>query len=215
MLLAIDTATAFAGLALYSPDVVWAEESWYAARNHSVTLTPRLNQMLTTIKVKVSDLEAIVVSLGPGSYTGVRVAAAIAKGLALPHQIPIIGVPTLDVTAYPFRHNSSPVVAVAEAGRKRVLAAHYAQTTQGWRQTVSPATYTIEELANSFTKTVLITGELKTEDLAYLQAKDIQVAAAFERVRRPSILAHLGQLKLDTMDPSQFVPIEPIYLSDP
>lgn len=218
MLLAIDTATAFAGLALFSPDGVWAEDSWYAARNHSVTLMPRLHQMLATIKVKVSDLDAIVVSLGPGSYTGVRVAAAIAKGLALPHQTPVVGIPTLDVTAYPFRHNLDPVIAVAEAGRKRVLAARYAHTEPGWQQTVPPATFTIEELAASFSDRVLITGELRAEDLAYFQAmsvKNIQVAPAFERVRRPSVLAHLGWLKLSTMDISKLDPLEPIYLNAP
>ena len=218
MLLAIDTATEFAGLALYSPEAIWAEDVWYAARNHSVTLMPRLHRMLVTVNVKIADLEAVVVSLGPGSYTGVRVAAAIAKGLALPFQLPVIGIPTLDVTAYPFRHHPNLVVVVAQAGRKRILSAQYGQTEAGWQQLVPPAIFTIADLVASLDKEILLTGELRPEELKFvqeIQGKSIQIADVCDRVRRPSILAHLGHQKFAEAEGGHLSQVEPIYLNDP
>ncbi len=96
MLLAIYTATDFAGLALYDEDTLWAEEIWPAARNHTVEVMPRLRRMLQKAKITLSELEGIAVSVGPGSFTGVRIAIAMAKGLALPHNLSVIG---YDVTS--------------------------------------------------------------------------------------------------------------------
>ncbi|MEM7028826.1 MAG: tRNA (adenosine(37)-N6)-threonylcarbamoyltransferase complex dimerization subunit type 1 TsaB [Chloroflexota bacterium] len=218
MLLAIDTATDFAGLALYDRNCVWDEEVWFAARNHTVTLMPRLNTMLASVRCDIADLEAIVVSLGPGSYTGVRIAVSVAKGLALPHGLPVVGIPTLDVTAYPHRTQSRPVIAVAQAGRKRLLAAPYLQQDEGWAQIHPPAIYTIEELVASLSDPVLMTGELRAEDIAYIEQREptnIDLLLPFDRVRRPSILAHLGKLKLDNSDNHTLDQLEPIYLNEP
>ena len=84
MLLAIDTATHYAGLALYGEGQVWAEENWRSAMTHSVELMPRIRRMLSTQQVAVEALAGIAVSLGPGSFTGLRIGLAAAKGLALP-----------------------------------------------------------------------------------------------------------------------------------
>ncbi len=218
MFLAIDTATEFAGLALYDEDALWAEEIWHAARNHTVELMPRLNRMLQKAKLKVSELEGIAVSIGPGSYTGVRIGVAVVKGLALPYNLSVIGVPTLDITAYPHREQDLPVVAVAQAGRKRILVAYYGWIDAVWGQAIPPALTTVPQLAQSLTEPVLVTGELDTKAAAYLtkEAKgSLKVVSPLYRVRRPGALAELGVIKLANAEPDDLDGLVPMYLNEP
>src|SRR5262245_13529736 len=144
MILAIDTATLYAGLALYNQDGVQAEESWYAGRNHTVELMPRLVRMLKSAGLQVKDLTALAVSLGPGSFTGLRIGLAVAKGLALPHKLPVVGVPTLEIVVYPFRDQGLPVWPVVQAGRGRILAACYTLKKKEWQLLVEPYLTSIE-----------------------------------------------------------------------
>lgn len=218
MFLAIDTATEFAGLALYDEDTLWAEEIWHAARNHTVELMPRLNRMLQKANLKVSQLEGIIVSIGPGSYTGVRIGVAVTKGLALPYNLSVIGVPTLDIAAYPHRDQDLPVVAVAQAGRKRILVAHYDWVDVVWRQTIPPALTTVPQLAQSLTNPVLVTGELDAEAAAYLAKEtkgSLKVVSPLYRVRRPGALAELGAIKLANAEPDDLDGLVPMYLNEP
>ncbi|OQY48732.1 MAG: tRNA (adenosine(37)-N6)-threonylcarbamoyltransferase complex dimerization subunit type 1 TsaB [Anaerolineaceae bacterium 4572_78] len=217
MILAIDTATSFAGLALYDSDTVWGEEIWYTNRNHTVELLPRLNRMLNTISVSVSKLECIVVSHGPGSYTGVRIAVAVAKGLALPHQIPLVGVSTLDITAYPHKNQPLPVYAMAQAGRKRHLIARYQWHDDVWIQTISPFLTTISDVVVHLTEPILIAGEITAKEANYLQEKlpdFVHVVNPIHRIRRPSILAEIGMTKLNNQSKSDNN-LEPVYLNSP
>lgn len=218
MLLAIDTATEFAGLALYDEDTLWAEEIWHAARNHTVELMPRLNRMLQKANLKVSELEGLAVSIGPGSYTGVRIGVAVAKGLALPYNLSVIGVPTLDIAAYPHRDQDLPVVAVVQAGRKRILVAHYDWIDTVWQQVIPPALTTVPQLAQSLIKPVLVTGELDAKAAAYLakEAKgSLKVVSPLYRVRRPGALAELGAIKLANAEQDDLDGLVPIYLNEP
>lgn len=218
MILAIDTATEFAGLALYNEDSVWAEEIWHAARNHTVELTPRLDRMLKKMNLSVSELEAIAVCVGPGSYTGVRIGVAVAKGLALPHNLSVVGISTLDITAYPHQEQKQQVVAIAKAGRKRILVAVYKTTRKKWRQIKPPYLTTIVELAKEIDKPSLITGEISARDADYLQKQTnikLEVVGPIHRVRRPGVLAELGSLKLANNEEDDLNSLNPIYLSSP
>ncbi|MBN1935406.1 MAG: tRNA (adenosine(37)-N6)-threonylcarbamoyltransferase complex dimerization subunit type 1 TsaB [Anaerolineae bacterium] len=99
LLLAIDTATHFAGLALYDGDIVRAEQYWLSQNNHSVELMPALVDMLAQQGFAPRDLSAVGVTIGPGSFTGLRIGLSVAKGLAMANKLIILGVPTLDVQA--------------------------------------------------------------------------------------------------------------------
>lgn len=99
LLLAIDTATRFAGLALYDGEIIRAEKYWLSQDNHSVELMPALVDMLAQQGFSPAALAAVGVTIGPGSFTGLRIGLSVAKGLALANRSAILGVPTLDVQA--------------------------------------------------------------------------------------------------------------------
>lgn len=125
MLLAIDTATRVASIALYNSDGVVAELTWRSRENHTVELTAQIVQVMDLARVAKSDLQAIGVALGPGSFTGLRVGMSVAKGLAFGAQIPLLGIPTLDALAHAHAWQSLPIWAVLAAGRGRYSVARY------------------------------------------------------------------------------------------
>ena len=217
MILAIDTATQYAGLALYTPNGLTAEEAWFAGRNHTVELMPRIVRMLTRANVEVSGLTALSVTLGPGSFTGLRIGLAVAKGMALPYKLPVIGVPTLDVVAYPFKDNPLPLWTIVQAGRGRILAACYAgQTGAAWQQTVAPYLTTVEALAATVDTGSICAGEIDQEAAATLeQNPKIRIIPPAARLRRAGYLAEIAAARLEANaqdDPDALVPI---YVSSP
>ncbi len=125
MLLAVDTASRAASIALYSAEGVLAEFSWRSRVNHTVELTPQIVRLLELANTAKGDLRAIGVALGPGSFTGLRVGMSVAKGLAYGAKIPLFGVPTLDVIAHAHAWQSLPVWAILAAGRGRYSVARY------------------------------------------------------------------------------------------
>lgn len=97
LLLAIDTATRLAGVALYNGDAILAESCWLSTNAHSAELMPALATMLEQQRRTAADLTAVAVAIGPGSFTGLRIGLSVAKGLAQATGIPIFGIPTLDI----------------------------------------------------------------------------------------------------------------------
>lgn len=213
MILAIDTATQYAGLALYNDDGVYAEEAWFAGRNHTIELMPRVARMLKSAGLTVPKLTAIAVSLGPGSFTGLRIGLAAAKGMALPHKLPVIGVPTLEFVAYPLKDRKLPVWAIAKAGRGRILAACYGIKENEWQLLTEPYLTTVESLAQHIDSPALCIGEIDRNAADFLQKNthhpaDIVSPAA--RTRRAGYLAEIAAARLaanEQDDPDALVPI--------
>ena len=96
MLLAIDTATRLISLALHDGQTVAAESTWQTDQYHTAELAPQAALLLRRAGVEPSQLQAMAVAIGPGSYTGLRIGLGFAKGLALAQGVPLVGVPTLD-----------------------------------------------------------------------------------------------------------------------
>jgi len=122
--LAIDTATETLGLCLRT-ETATLSISLRLGFNHCETLIPRVERLCVEGEIKASDIHLIVVSLGPGSFTGIRIGLAAAKGLALGACCDIVGVPSLDAHAWRFSGYPYAVVPVIDARKNRFYSAVY------------------------------------------------------------------------------------------
>lgn len=220
MLLAIDTATRIAGLALYEPawGRVLGEETWYSADSHTVELTPRLVRMLAQQGLTPSDLAGLVVSMGPGSYTGLRIGLSLAKGLALSLDLPLVGVPTLDVVAEPHKAQRLPICALLQAGRRRFCAAHYVRHRGRWRRRGPYQLATLDEICDQVTEPTLFCGEIEASQADGIRQRlgaDVAVATPAASLRRAAYLAELGGQRLARGDAHDASQLSPIYLKHP
>ena len=123
MLLALDTSTRSASVALAEGARVVAGRSWFSAVNHTTELMPAVVQLLDSRSVRPHELDAVAVALGPGGFSALRTGMSVAKGLAMTARIPIIGVGSLDLEAFPYRESGLAVCALLEAGRSEAASA--------------------------------------------------------------------------------------------
>lgn len=123
MLLAIDTTTRSASVALFDGTNVVASRSWRSVVNHSAELMPSVIQVLRSRDTTPRSLGAVAVALGPGGFSALRTGLSVAKGMAMASRLPVIGVSSLELEAYPFRCAGRTVCALLEAGRGEVASA--------------------------------------------------------------------------------------------
>ena len=93
MILAIDTSTAMISVALYDGSTILGEFTWKSPNRHSTVLAPAVGSLFRKTGVQFSDLSALAIALGPGSFTSLRIGLAFAKGINAALNIPIVGVP--------------------------------------------------------------------------------------------------------------------------
>jgi tRNA threonylcarbamoyladenosine biosynthesis protein TsaB len=189
LLLALDTSTSTASVALFDGQRVLSEATWLAGREHSTRLLVEVEVAFDRIGRRSEELTGLVVAIGPGSFTGVRVAVSVAKGMAAGLALPLWGVSTLDVVACAAGPVELPVRAVVEAGRGRYVTALYRDG-----QCVQPAALaTLEQLAALLTERTLVIGELTAEARAHLaQHPDVVLPSSAAVARRAGFLAELG-----------------------
>ena len=124
-LLGIETATASQSVALLEDQQVLAEACWSGPGMGGGTLLPRIDSLLQRAGLRPGSVDAVAVSVGPGSFTGVRVGLATAKGFALGTNAKLFGVSTLEALAAGYGLRQGTVCAVLHAGRGEVYAAFY------------------------------------------------------------------------------------------
>lgn len=119
-ILGIDSSSLVASVALVEEDKLLAEYTVNFKKTHSQTLLPMLDEIIRMTDTDLETLDAIAISSGPGSFTGLRIGAATAKGLGLALQKPLIGVPTLEATAYNIFATESSICPIMDARRNQV-----------------------------------------------------------------------------------------------
>jgi len=220
MLLAMDTSTKQAGIALYEgARGLVAEYNWHSANRHTEELMPAVAQMLAQAGVAPGALRAVAIALGPGSFTGLRVGLAAAKGLALAHGLTLLGIPTLDVVAYPHQAQPVPVIAVLQAGRGRVYWAPYAHGPGGWAAQEPPRLSTVPELANTVVRPLMFVGEVSTAEretlISWAGGARANFLPSALSLRRAGYLAELGWRRFDAGEADDPASLSPIYLQQP
>ena len=125
LLLAIDSATPVAGVALWGDGRILREEYSDYKQTHSRDLMPMVDRILGSCRVDIEEISALGVSIGPGSFTGLRIGLATVKGLAMAANLPVVGISTLEMMAHNFAHNSALVCPLLDARKNEVYTAFF------------------------------------------------------------------------------------------
>lgn len=148
--LAIDTTTKFIKLALYDTETFLKADLSEPSENSQATeLVPLVDTFLSENNIKVENLDKIIVNLGPGPYTSLRIGIATAKALALPHGIEVVGVNTFDVIKYLEKENLTKDFAIILYNTKKQAYVEYKQEYK---------VVNTEDLSNAFHKETIFLG---------------------------------------------------------
>jgi len=120
-ILAIESSAKAASVALVEDGRLIAQNTQHAGLTHSKTILPMIHSLLQDIGMGIADIDQIAVAHGPGSFTGIRIGVATAKGLAMGADKPLIGVSTLEAMAYQAKHLGDGIICpVMNARREQV-----------------------------------------------------------------------------------------------
>jgi tRNA threonylcarbamoyladenosine biosynthesis protein TsaB len=215
MLLALDTATRKIGIALYNGVEILHESVWQSPFHHTTELSPAILESLQRAKISIDEVKSIGLTLGPGSYTGLRIGAAVAKGLAYARKLPLIAISTFEViaAAQPVEADTQ-LAAVIEAGRQRLGVGWFEAGEERWEIARDPELLTAEELSKKIRTRTVICGELDGElrKLLGRKRKNAILASPASSLRRPAYLAELAWERWQAGEVDDPATLSPIYL---
>lgn len=212
LLLAIDTSTEVAGLALYDGATV-SELTWHAGRNQTTSLLPQIQHLLEINGRDLTEVGAVGVAIGPGTFNGLRVGMSIAKGLCYGLGLPLIGIETLDAVAYPHVRTRHPIRAVVPAGRGRVVYADYRYRNGRWVRLSDLRNERMDQLADELVEKTIVAGELPPDLAARLEEHPLVIVPPPAlRVRRPAYLAEVAHRRWLAGETDQLETLEPVYV---
>lgn len=169
MLLAIETATDRASVALGIPGADPLEENVAGARRHAAALVPMIQSLLRRAGGSLDDVTGIVLSDGPGSFTGLRVGASVAKALVHARSLPLWVAPSLMVRAAGVARADEMVLAVAGALRGEVYAAAYRFLPERIHTELTPSVRRPDALVHGGFRPGVVVGEAPADIIAVLE----------------------------------------------
>lgn len=215
LVLGIETATDRLGIAVSRDGQVLAENHLDLGRKHAERILVGLDGMVSDLGLAIAELDAIAVSQGPGSFTGLRIGLAAAKGLALAIGVRLVGVPTLEVLARGAEPWEGPVVACLDARRGEVYFCAYGLGPHGARcldQTIKLGTpHDVADRCRTLEGRVLLvgTGALSVGDAV---GPGVRVGPASLALPRAAIVAAVGTEVLGRGGGGKPDHVEPIYV---
>ena len=124
-ILALDTSTNVATVAILENDVIIGEYSCNRGKTHSQKLMPMIQNLLEKVGLSATDIDAFAASIGPGSFTGLRIGVTTAKAMAFAVQKPVISISTLDALAYNLQMSNALICPMIDARNSQVFTAIY------------------------------------------------------------------------------------------
>lgn len=124
-ILGIESSSLVASVAIVTDDILTAEYTVNLKKTHSQTLLPMIDEVIRMLEIELDTIDAIAVSGGPGSFTGLRIGSATAKGLGLAMKKPLIHVPTVDAMAYGLYGTDGLICPIMDARRNQVYTGLY------------------------------------------------------------------------------------------
>ena len=205
-ILALDSSGLVASVAVVENDNLIAEYTINYKKTHSQTLVPMLDEIRNMIELDMESVDAIAVAAGPGSFTGLRIGSATAKGLGLALKKPIIAVPTVDALAYNLYGSERIICPLMDARRNQVYTGLYEfvreqqNTVYEMKHLVEQCAVDIHEIAdkiNELGKEVIFLGDgvlVFAEILADIIKVPYSFAPACCNRQRAACVATLGEV---------------------
>ena len=150
--LGLDSSGLVAGVALIQDDVLIAEYTTDYKKTHSQTLLPMLDEIVKMTELDLDTIDAIAIASGPGSFTGLRIGSATAKGLGLALKKPLVEVPTLEGLAYNLCGTEGLICPIMDARRGQVYTGIYACADNELKVMEEQMAVPIEELGEKLKK---------------------------------------------------------------
>ena len=218
MLLAIDTSTRYGGVALWNGEHLLSAYSWHSTRNHTAELMPAVDYVLKRAGTRIASLEGIGVALGPGGFSALRVGISAAKGMAIPLDLPVMGVGTLEIEAYPYCGTGLPICPIMDVARGEVATATFRMTRGSWKKTEQERVCSIEEVLESISEPTVLCGEGVSQRSEFLGASLGDNGLIIDFHSPASRLLALGRLatqRLANKDVDALPAVQPLYLRRP
>lgn len=219
LILGIESATSRVGCAIGGHEGVLASAHSGRPRRHAETLAPQIEFLLKQAQIEISEISVVAVDVGPGLYTGLRVGISTAMATAFGLSVPMIGVSSLDLVAFPLRHSNRLIAAAIDARRGELFTAFYRQVPGGLQRVTEPHVVTPDDLYAELQATgteclVVGDGALRYRDQLSTLTK---VEVVDESLAYPSAgslvaLAHAKALREEFVQPAE---ISPLYLRRP
>lgn len=220
--LAIDTSTRFGAVALWSGDALVRTHSWYSRHNHTSELMPAVEAALNASGATVADLTGVIVAQGPGGFSALRSGLGAAKGLAFAASLPLVGVSTVEASAYPHRAAGMLVCALIESGRGIVGWARFQLSDKGqgatWVRRTPDRVTPLEEMLSARGRHTLFCGEgVAAHADAIVEALGAKAHLAIDPapLNRIAGVAELGALRLNAGESDPVASLAPRYLRSP
>jgi tRNA threonylcarbamoyladenosine biosynthesis protein TsaB len=216
LLLCIDTATPQVSVAIGADGAVLAEVRLASGRRHAEHLAPAIEYLCCQLDVDLARLSGIAVGLGPGLFTGLRVGVTTARTMAQALRVPVVGVPSLDLVAYPLRHTNRLVVTVLDARRREVFHARYRPVPGGVQRVTDYEVGAPDDLVADLVAAgddVLLAGEgalRYRQELAEVDRAE-QAGASFA-FPGGGALVELATARMEREDFSSPWDVQPLYL---
>ncbi len=214
LILGFDTATPWGTMALLENDQVIFEISLRAGKGSGEYLLALLQTLLKKAGRKISDIDLITVGTGPGSYTGIRIGLAAAKGLALGTNTKVFGISTLRIIAENARHDSEWIAPLIDARHDFVYAALYQNINQQLQAVETPLYISVKDFAcrlNSIPSVILCGDGSKSYQKIWEQYPNLKAAPSDWDRPYGIAAARIGFSSLNQeqqlqMDPEQLIP---------
>lgn len=178
----------------------------------SESIVPAIDYVLEKTELKASDLDYCVISLGPGSFTGLRLAISAVKAIELAYDVPVYGISTLDMYSYPFENFETPVLSVIDANKNR----YYASFKDNKKIILKDDDWPVENIIKTLKKykKIIISGpdRIKIKEIIEAQNKKIKCYIPQAQLVTAEILFELAEKKITAKEPSLKDFDGPLYL---
>ena len=219
LILGVETATTQVGCAIGGHEGVLSSFHAARGRRHAETLAPAIDFIRQQARIDLDEIGAVAVDIGPGLFTGLRVGVATAKAIAHALRVPMIGVPSLDLVAFPVRFSNRLIAAVIDAKRGEVFYALYRQVPGGIQRVTPHQVGSAQDLMSELFASgedCLVVGDGARryadlfDDVAGLEVGE--QGLAYPSASSLVQLAHARALREEFVNPWE---LEPLYLRRP